>query len=35
VVDGNPLQDVRALSSISVVMFKGERVVRSEIFQQK
>jgi imidazolonepropionase-like amidohydrolase len=35
VVDGNPLQDVHALSSISFVMFKGERVVRSEIFEQK
>jgi imidazolonepropionase-like amidohydrolase/ABC-type multidrug transport system permease subunit len=35
VVDGNPLQDVRALSSISIVMFKGERVVRSELFGQK
>ena len=35
VVDGNPLQDVRALSSISVVMMKGERVVRSELFEQK
>ena len=35
VVDGNPLQDVHALSSISVVMMKGERVVRSELFEQK
>jgi imidazolonepropionase-like amidohydrolase len=35
VVDGNPLQDVRALSAISIVMFKGERVVRSELFGQK
>lgn len=35
IVDGNPLQDVRALSSISVVLMKGERVVRSEIFEQK
>ncbi len=35
VVDGNPLQDIRALSAISVVMMKGERVVRSELFQQK
>ena len=35
VVDGNPLRDVRALSSISVVMMKGERVVRSELFEQK
>ena len=35
VVDGNPLQDVQALSSISTVFLKGERVVRSTIFEQK
>ncbi len=35
IVDGNPLQDVHALSSISVVLLKGERVARSEIFEQK
>lgn len=35
VVDGNPLQDVRALSAISFVMMKGERVVRAELFEQK
>jgi len=35
VVDGNPLQDIRALSSISTVFFKGERVARSELFEQK
>ncbi len=35
VVDGNPLQDVRALSSISSVFLKGERVRRTEIFEQK
>jgi imidazolonepropionase-like amidohydrolase len=35
VVDGNPLQDVRSLSSISAVMMKGERIVRSELFEQK
>ncbi len=35
VVDGNPLQDVRALSSISVVLLKGERVQRTTIFEQK
>jgi imidazolonepropionase-like amidohydrolase len=34
-VDGNPLQDIHALSSISSVFFKGERVVRSELFEQK
>jgi len=35
IVDGNPLQDVKALSSISTVFFKGERVARSELFRQK
>ena len=35
IVDGNPLQDVHALSSISSVFFKGERVIRSELFEQK
>ncbi len=33
VVDGNPLQDVKALSAISVVMFKGERVSRTELLE--
>ena len=31
VVDGNPLQDVHALSSISNVFLKGERVARTTI----
>ena len=35
IVDGNPLQDIHALSSISSVFFKGERVIRSELFEQK
>ncbi|MDQ6809295.1 MAG: amidohydrolase family protein, partial [Verrucomicrobiota bacterium] len=35
VVDGNPLQDVRALSAISVVLMKGERVSRNDLFEQK
>ncbi len=35
VVDGNPLQDVRALSSISYVFLKGERVARTTLFDQK
>jgi imidazolonepropionase-like amidohydrolase len=34
VVDGNPLQDVRALSSISNVFLKGERVARTTLFKQ-
>jgi len=33
-LDGNPLQDVRALSSISAVFMKGERVNRPELFEQ-
>ncbi|MEP6956005.1 MAG: amidohydrolase family protein, partial [Chthoniobacterales bacterium] len=35
VVDGNPLQDVRALSAISLVFMKGERVARADLFEQK
>jgi imidazolonepropionase-like amidohydrolase/ABC-type multidrug transport system permease subunit len=35
VVDGNPLQDVKALSAISAVFMKGERVNRAELFKQK
>ncbi len=35
IVDGNPLQDVKALSSVSVVLLKGERVNRTTIFEQK
>ncbi len=34
-VDGNPLQDVHALSSVSVVLMKGEYVPRRQIFEQK
>ncbi|MEP7015249.1 MAG: amidohydrolase family protein [Verrucomicrobiota bacterium] len=35
IVDGNPLQDVHALSAISTVFFKGERIARSQLFEQK
>jgi imidazolonepropionase-like amidohydrolase len=35
IVDGNPLQDVKALSSVSTVFMKGERVRRTELFEQK
>ncbi|MDP9003799.1 MAG: amidohydrolase family protein, partial [Verrucomicrobiota bacterium] len=35
IVDGNPLQDVKALSSISAVFMKGERVNRAELFDQR
>ena len=34
-VDGNPLQDISATERISTVFFKGERVDRSELFDQK
>jgi imidazolonepropionase-like amidohydrolase len=34
-VDGNPLQDVKAISSISMVFLKGERVIRSELFEKQ
>jgi imidazolonepropionase-like amidohydrolase/ABC-type multidrug transport system permease subunit len=34
-VDGNPLQDVKALSAISAIFMKGERVNRAELFKQK
>ena len=34
-VDGNPLQDISATERISLVVFKGERIRRSELFDQK
>lgn len=34
-VDGNPLQDVHALSSVSAVFLKGERIARAGLFEQK
>ena len=33
VVDGNPLQDIKATEAISFVMLKGERVDRAELFK--
>jgi len=33
VVDGNPLQDIKATEAISFVMFKGERVDRANLFK--
>lgn len=35
IVDGNPLQDIRALSAISAVFMKGERVNRSKLLEEK
>jgi imidazolonepropionase-like amidohydrolase/ABC-type multidrug transport system permease subunit len=34
VVDGNPLDDITATERISLVVFKGERISRSELFDQ-
>jgi imidazolonepropionase-like amidohydrolase/ABC-type multidrug transport system permease subunit len=34
-VDGNPLQDISATERISLVVFKGERVHRADLFDQK
>jgi len=34
-VDGNPLQDISATERISTVFFKGERIDRSSLFEQK
>jgi imidazolonepropionase-like amidohydrolase/ABC-type multidrug transport system permease subunit len=35
IVEGNPLTDIHAISSISSVIFKGERVSRSGLFDQE
>ena len=35
VVDGNPLQDISATERVSIVFFKGERIDRSGLFDQK
>lgn len=35
VVDGNPLEDIQATERISLVILKGERVDRTELFDQK
>jgi imidazolonepropionase-like amidohydrolase len=34
-IDGNPLKDISVTERISMVMFKGERVDRSELFDQQ
>jgi len=33
VVDGNPLEDITATERISMVVFKGERVDRTALFE--
>jgi imidazolonepropionase-like amidohydrolase len=35
VVDGNPLQDIKATEAISFVVFKGERINRGGLFDQE
>ncbi len=35
IVDGDPLQDPKAVEAVSFVMFKGERVNRAELFNQE
>jgi imidazolonepropionase-like amidohydrolase len=34
IVDGNPLDDITATERISLVVFKGERIDRTELFNQ-
>jgi imidazolonepropionase-like amidohydrolase/ABC-type multidrug transport system permease subunit len=35
VVDGNPLEDITAVERISIVIFKGEQIDRSDLFNQE
>jgi imidazolonepropionase-like amidohydrolase len=34
IIDGNPLEDITATERISSVIFKGERIDRTEVFEQ-
>jgi imidazolonepropionase-like amidohydrolase len=34
-VDGNPLEDISATERLSLIMFKGEKGVRSELFERE
>jgi imidazolonepropionase-like amidohydrolase len=34
-VDGNPLEDISAVERISIVIFKGEQLDRSDLFNQE
>jgi imidazolonepropionase-like amidohydrolase len=34
ILDGNPLEDIRATRRISDVFFKGERVKRANLFEE-
>jgi len=35
IVDGNPLEDISVTERISLVVFKGERLDRAELFDQR
>jgi len=35
IIDGNPLEDISATERISMVIFKGERIDRTELFEQR
>jgi imidazolonepropionase-like amidohydrolase/ABC-type multidrug transport system permease subunit len=35
VIDGNPMEDISALDHVSSIFFRGERVDRGELFDQK
>jgi len=35
IIDGNPLEDITATERISSVVFKGERIDRTELFEQR
>jgi imidazolonepropionase-like amidohydrolase/ABC-type multidrug transport system permease subunit len=35
IVDGNPLEDIAATERISIVVFKGERIDRTSLFDQR
>ena len=34
-VDGNPLKEIKQVESVQAVIFKGERIARSELFDQE
>jgi hypothetical protein len=33
--DGNPIEDITAVERISIVIFKGEQLDRSDLFNQE
>jgi imidazolonepropionase-like amidohydrolase len=34
-VDGNPLEDITAVERVSIIVFKGEQLDRSDLFNQE